>query len=439
MSKLKVKFALAIGWTIIWFFISFYFAIIWVSDVEKYTGHTLAWIMVIGVAIIPGLAMSFINLSLLFDKRPKFDYSTTSYPPISIIIAAYNEEETIQLTLRSILEQHYQNDITIYVANDGSIDRTIDKVNEYLEDDLYKSKYDVNIILISSDENVGKANILNKALIHVKDDYVLTIDADSMLYKNALQDIVTHIVNRKEKYAAVAGTVLCNNGDVNFMTKIQEWDYYLGIASVKRIQSMCKATLVAQGAFSIYRKYVLDEIGGWPDTIGEDIVLTWKMHDLGYNVSYTEDAICYTNVPETYKIFFKQRRRWSRGLVEAFRNHHKLLFKWRMSTIFIWYNLMFPYIDIAFITVLLPGVIMAIFFNFYLLASKLTLYLLPMAFVGNLVMFFIQRSSLKKVDIKMGKNWLGLFVYMFFFQLIMTPATISGYISEILKRKRIWK
>jgi biofilm PGA synthesis N-glycosyltransferase PgaC len=58
---------------------------------------------------------------------------------------------------------------------------------------------------------------------------------------------------------------------------MQEWDYFLGIASVKRMQGLYQGTLVAQGAFSLYRTQALRAAGGWPDAIGEDIVLTWRL------------------------------------------------------------------------------------------------------------------------------------------------------------------
>jgi len=160
---------------------------------------------------------------------------------------------------------------------------------------------------------------------------------------------MTTMIYEGEEYAAVAGTVLCENANESIITGLQQWDYLHGIASVKRIQSMYRGTLVAQGAFSVYRKSALEKIGGWPDKIGEDIVMTWSFHDAGYKIGYSESAICYTNVPETYVEFFKQRRRWARGLVEAFKNHYELLFKARKVTPFIWYNLFFPYIDISFL------------------------------------------------------------------------------------------
>ena len=51
----------------------------------------------------------------------------------------------------------------------------------------------------------------------------------------------------------------------------------LGIAAIKRIQSLFQGTLVAQDVFSVYDRSVLLEVGGWPHTVGEDIVLNWKI------------------------------------------------------------------------------------------------------------------------------------------------------------------
>jgi poly-beta-1,6-N-acetyl-D-glucosamine synthase len=60
---------------------------------------------------------------------------------------------------------------------------------------------------------------------------------------------------------------------------MQEWDYFLGIASIKRLQGLYQGTLVAQGAYSLYKTQCIKEVGGWPDAIGEDIVLTWPSRE----------------------------------------------------------------------------------------------------------------------------------------------------------------
>ena len=433
--KLKLKFLLCIFYSILWFIFSLYFALMWVGTISNYMSTFLAWLLVTGMALIPGLAMAFINVSLLMDKRPIYN-TNIQFPPISILIAAYNEEDTIEKTLISILEQDYNNQIEVIIANDGSIDSTLAKAKEFI---LNNHRPNITMKIVDSPMNVGKSNVLNLGLLEVNNEYVLTIDADSELYKDALKHIVSCLMESGDDYAAVAGSIVCKNFNNTFITKLQDWDYILGISAVKRIQSMYKGTLVAQGAFSIYKKSVLNEVGGWPDKIGEDIVLSWAILNQGYHINHSENAICFTNVPETYKIFYRQRKRWARGLIEAFISYPKMLFKKKMYVFFIWYNLMFPYIDLMFIFGFVPGVLLALFFGFYLLAGKITLLLLPLTFLYSSIIYTIQKKKFIELNLDWGSKNYSYIMYMFFYQILMTPATLFGYLSEIFKRKRVWK
>jgi len=228
------------------------------------------------------------------------------------------------------------------VVNDGSSDRTLRKIQE------------LNYIwleVVDQQPNRGKAAALNAGLERVRYGLVVTLDADSYLYRNALVNLVGRYLSDPPNTAAVAGSVLVRNSRHNWVTKIQEWDYFNGIAAVKRVQSLLQGTLVAQGAFSLYRADVLRDVGGWPECVGEDIVLTWALLERGWRVGYCEDACAFTNAPTTLRQFMRQRQRWSRGLIEAFKHHWRLLFRWRLSAIFIWWNLLFPYIDFMYTVV----------------------------------------------------------------------------------------
>ena len=90
-------------------------------------------------------------------------------------------------------------------------------------------------------------------------------------------DLVERYLSDPPNTRAVAGTMLVRNSRANWVTRAQEWDYFHGIAAIKRVQSLYQGTLVAQGAFSIYDRATLIEVGGWADCVGEDIVLTWAM------------------------------------------------------------------------------------------------------------------------------------------------------------------
>ena len=427
----KVKFGFSLIFATIWAIISTYVALGWIEQLAELTSVFAAWFIVGGIAIVPGFMSAFLLSSLLIDTRPPRRKEIKVYPDISILVAAYNESESILSTLESIDKQAYPSGMQVFVINDGSTDDTSAKVKSVLHQYPWLTFLDYK-------ENEGKSAALNKALAFVKTNLTLTIDGDSYLYKDALINLVGRYLSDPHNTAAVAGCVLVRNSRKNLVTKIQEWDYFHGIAAIKRLQSLFQGTLVAQGAFSIYSTDILREVGGWKHVVGEDIVLTWAILERDYRVGYAEDAILFTNAPDNWKQFFNQRRRWSRGLIEAFKSHWKMLFKPKMITLFIWWNLMFPWMDLVYTFVFIPGMIAA-FFGFYLLAGPMTLILLPMALLVNYVMFLIQSRMFKGQNLKVRKNPLGFIFYAFFYSIILQPACVVGYIHEfVLGSKKNW-
>jgi biofilm PGA synthesis N-glycosyltransferase PgaC len=258
-----------------------------------------------------------------------------------------------------------------------------------------------------------------------------------MLYRGALANLVGRLLSDPPNTASVAGAVLVRNSRQNLVTKIQEWDYFHGIAAVKRLQSLFQGTLVAQGAFSIYRTQVLREVGGWTDCVGEDIVLTWAILRAGHRVGFAEDACSFTNAPATFTQFIRQRQRWSRGLIEAFRYHSGLLLQPRMSTLFIWWNLLFPAMDVAYTVLFIPGIILALF-GHYWLAGPMTLFVLPLALLVNWLMFVIQSAMFSTQGLKVRRNVVGFVVYSFLYGFILQPACVVGYLKEIFGARKQW-
>ena len=425
----KYKFAFSVIIALLWAIFSIWISIPWLQDLAKLTNWFWSIFIIFGIAIIPGFINAFLSSSLLFDNRPKKKIIET-YPPITILISAYNEESSITSTIMSIRRQGYPGPYKVIVVDDGSTDSTIEKLKPLLKAFPW---LDVLPLL----ENAGKANALNKALKLVETDIVITLDADCYLYKNALKNIVARYLSDPANTAAIAGSVLVRNSRNNFVTKCQEWDYFLGISAVKRVQSLFQGTLVAQGAFSLYESYVLKAIGGWKDTVGEDIVLTWDLLSRNYRVGFCEDAYCFTNVPTTWKQFIKQRQRWSRGLIEAFKLYWKLLFKPKLITLLIWWNLLFPYLDVVYSIFFIPGIILA-FFGIYWIAGPLTIILIPMAMLVNYIMFNKQIKTFKNNGLKVRKNKTGLFFYTLFYSIILQPAAVFGYIKELLFFPKKW-
>ncbi len=425
--SVRVKFALALTIASAWAIFSYWIARRWISDLSGLVGAPIANIVILGIAILPGFMNAFLVTGLLLDRRPKRK-PILIYPDVTILVAAYNEESSIVNTLESIALQKYSGQIEVIVINDGSTDGTIEK--------LANISYPW-LRVIDLPKNGGKANALNVGLKQATFALTITLDADSYLYANALPNLVGRFLSDPHNTGAVAGAVLVRNSRHNFVTKIQEWDYFHGIAAIKRLQSLFQGTLVAQGAFSIYRTDILHELGGWPECLGEDIVLTWAILKRGYRVGYCEDACSFTNAPITFKNFIRQRQRWSRGLIEAFKHHWQLLFHLRLITIFIWWNLLFPFMDFIYTFFFLPGIILAIF-GYYWIAGPMTLLVLPLSMLVNYIMYFLQSKMFTEQGLKVRKNPFAFGFYALFYGIILQPACLLGYLSEFTGMRKIW-
>ena len=372
---------------------------------------------------------SFVAMALLLDRRPKV-MPDQHYPPVSILIAAYNEENSVVNTFTGILVQDYPAPIRIIFINDGSTDKTFELAHSI-------AARHPNIELIDLKKNVGKASALNHGLRKCTSDIVISIDADSYILKTGVRNLVGRYLSDPINTKAVAGEILIRNSRENWITKAQEWDYFLGIATVKRIQSLFQGTLVAQGAFSLYDRKTLVDLGGWPEMVGEDIVLTWKILCANYRVGHAEDALAFTDCPNTLKKFIKQRQRWSRGLIEAFKENPSILIKPRLTTLYIWWNLMFPLMDIAYTFGFIPGVVMALFGVNYIV-GPMTLSLLPAAFLLNWQMFLRGQGMFRQEKLKVRRNVFGFIFYVLAYGILLQPACVYGYFSEIFNLRKSW-
>jgi biofilm PGA synthesis N-glycosyltransferase PgaC len=424
-KKFNFSFLIAALWAIF----SIWVARFWFDDLSNQIGGFIAGYLILFIAIIPGFINAFMFASLMLDKRPTRTH-LKSYPALSILVACYNEEKNISSTILSIYKQKYPGPLEVIVINDGSQDQTKNIVKRLLKRFSWLKLMDV-------EENQGKALCLNQGLEAAKYNTIITIDGDSFLFKDALARIVERYKNDPPHTKAIAGAVMVRNSRENWITQSQEWDYFHGIATVKRVQSLYQGTLVAQGAFSLYDKKALQEVQGWPNTIGEDIVLTWALLEKNYRVGYCEDAIVFTEVPNTFLGFVRQRERWARGMFEAFQFHPKILFKNKLYVFFIWWDLFFPFMDIAFTFGFIPGLIAA-FFGHYWIVGPMTLSLFPIALFVNWVMYHIEGKMFNLQKLVVRRNVLGFIIYIFPYSIMLQPAAVIGYFYQIAGIRKTW-
>ena len=428
--SINQKFVLSLLFGVIWLIVSVYLSLPWLRDLGEILTPVVAFLIIAGIGYVPGLINSFIVMSLLLDKQPSFKVVDPQLP-VSIIIACYNEEEAIAQTLKYIKNQDYEGDIEVIVVDNASKDATAQVAREAGD------AFEMNVKVLFA-ETPGKFNALNHALDFVETRYVMTLDADTLLHKSAVRYIVSRILSAPADTCAVAGSVLVRNSRDNLLAKIQEWEYFLGIASIKRMQGMYQGTLVAQGAFSLYTTDMLKKVGGWPDAIGEDIVLTWKMLKENQKIYFEPKAVAFTEVPIQFKHFYRQKSRWARGMVEGL----KAVKPWQQPIRYIRFltsiNLFMPFLDTAYTFAWIPGLVLAMFGIFWII-GPMTLLVLPLAMLQNYILFVYQRRVFKDLNLRIRSNRFGFVVFVLFYQLVMSPISIIGYVQEMFAKERVWK
>jgi poly-beta-1,6-N-acetyl-D-glucosamine synthase len=412
-----------------WVCFSLWLSRSWIRTLGQDITMPLAIIVILGIALIPGYLNIQLLSSILLDRPPRLRLHL-EFPDVMLLVAAYNEEGSIAETLDYALRADYPGSFAITVADDGSTDRTREIVAEY-------ARRDARVRLVTFD-HAGKANALNAALATVKAPLVSTIDADTLLMPYSLKRAVARMLTSPPDTVAVAGAVLVRNSRENLLTRAQEWDYFLGIASVKRGQALLQGTLVAQGAFSVYDTTALKLAGGWPNRIGEDIVLTWRMLLQGGRCVFEPTAVAFTEVPSSWGAFARQRRRWARGMIEGLRDHgFSLVKRLDFYSHSVAGNFVFPLLDATFTLAFIPGIVLAATGDFSIV-GPMTLMVLPLNALLGGVMFLHQRSVFASVKLKVRNNRRGLFFYLFCYQFVMSPISLAGYALELVHARRAW-
>lgn len=432
--SVRAKFALALLLACLWTALSIWLSERWVHDLATVTDWPFALIAIAFIAYVPGFMNAFLIVTLLLDRRPPLR-PVAAFPGVTILVAAYNEAAAIRDTLSSIARLDYAGPVEVLILNDGSTDDTAAIVAQTL--DTIEPPSQMTLRLCDFAVNRGKSAVLNDGLRLAAHDLIVTIDGDCWMRPDALRNIVVRLLSDPANTQAIAGAVMVRNSRTNLLTRAQEWDYFHGIAAVKRMQAMYHGTLVAQGAFSLYRRAALEQVGGWPECIGEDIVVSWALLARGYRIGYAANAFAFTNVPERMRVFALQRKRWSRGLMEAFKHHWRLLFRPRLTLLFIWWNVCFLPLDLVYTFVFIPGLVLACLGYFYI-AGPLTLAVLPLAALWNGIIFRIQRGVFRDEQLRVRRNPAGFLFYALAYSLLMQPVCVWGYVVELMGMRKSW-
>ncbi len=276
------------------------------------------------VWVVGGLFFFFTREMFKSKVAPKL----ATYPFVSVLIPARNEQEHIEETVQAVLCSNYPA-LEIILIDDASTDNTPEIVDEL-------TKQYENVRVLHLEQNMGKASGLNHAFLISQGEIIICIDADCILDKDAIYWLVWHFEN-SHRVGAVTGSPQVRNR-TTILAQLQTAEYTSVIGLIKRTQRILGKVLTISGVIGAFRRDALIDAGLWSfDMYTEDIDITWKLERHFWDVRYETAAIGWILVPETIKGLWKQRLRWAQGGVETVRRYKSVWTDWHQRRIWIVY------------------------------------------------------------------------------------------------------
>jgi poly-beta-1,6-N-acetyl-D-glucosamine synthase len=413
----------------------------WRSDLADAVGPVMAWVIPTLLAYVPGIVVGFLCFTLILTRYqspplhpPAGPWPTGDWPPVTVIVAAYNEERAIGHTLERIAASSYAGPVEVVLADNNSTDRTAELAAALAQ----RHELDYRRCF---EPVAGKHHALNTALGDVRTPLVVTVDADTLLHSEALTYLVARLATepQAQHVCACAGALVAENANENFLTRMQGWDYRLAINGVKRTQAAYNSALVAQGAFSGYWTDDVRAVGGWPDAIGEDIVLTWSLMDSRGLVQYEPVALAATAVPGGLRHFMRQRSRWARGMLEGIQINPPQRQPRVLAKFVAGIDYLVPFLDIGYVFFWVPGVILLVF-GHPLLFSWWSMLVIPITLaVYGLLRRWQDNNVFRRLHVRPAPDHRGFVGFLFAYQALTSAASLYGYTQHLTGARRRWK
>jgi cellulose synthase/poly-beta-1,6-N-acetylglucosamine synthase-like glycosyltransferase len=300
------------------------------------------------------------HMLLITDESRHLLLSSTLSPTISILAPAFNEEATIEGSLRALLALQYPN-LELIVISDGSKDNTVQVLIDRFDLVQVKTIYEQRVktkpvrslyrsstypaLVVVDKENGGKADALNVGLSFAKGELVCAMDADTLIEADGLQRMVRPFLYATD-VVATGGTIRVVNGSevkfgrviktrvpTNALAGIQVVEYLRAFLFGRLGWNRLGGNIIISGAFGLFRRESVLNAGGYlHDTVGEDMELVLRLKRLSYErggpgrIAFVPDPVAWTEVPESLKVLGRQRDRWHRGLADVLWRHRRMAF-----------------------------------------------------------------------------------------------------------------
>jgi peptidoglycan-N-acetylglucosamine deacetylase len=280
--------------------------------------------MIVATALVVVRTLVVVWLAYRFQRGSKADFAG----PISVVMAAYNEEKVIAETLRALLATDYKGEIEVVVVDDGSRDQTAAEVER-----IVRSEPRVRLL---RQQNHGKARTLQRGLAAACHGIIVFIDADTQCQRDTLPRLLEPFADAR--IGGVSGHAKVGNLRT-FIARCQALEYTCGFNLDRRAYNRWQCITVVPGAISAVRKDAINEAGGLSlQTLAEDTDLTLSLHRHAQRIVYVPDAIAWTEAPETVRTLARQRFRWAYGTLQSLWKHRDMVFNWNYRALG-WFSL----------------------------------------------------------------------------------------------------
>src|SRR5206468_7835439 len=268
--------------------------------------------MIVATALVVARTLVVIWLAYRFRRGPRTDFAE----PVSVVMAAYNEEKVIAETLRTLLATDYKGEIEVVIVDDGSRDQTAAEVGR-----IARGESRVRLL---QQRNHGKARALQRGLAAARNGIVIFVDADTQCQRDTLPRLLEPFADKS--IGAVSGHAKVGNLRT-FIARCQALEYTCGFNLDRRAYNRWNCITVVPGAISAVRKEAIAEAGGLSlETLAEDTDLTLSLHRRRQRIVYVPDAIAWTEAPETVRALTRQRSRWAYGTLQCLWKHRDMVF-----------------------------------------------------------------------------------------------------------------
>ena len=289
-----------------------------------FVGVLGAVVLVVGVLLLLGglLRLCFVPLAIIAEIRDRrasagpigLGPMFTEPPTVAVVVPAYNEGVVIEACVASIVATDYPR-LRSDCVDDGSSDDTFERIQR-----LAAQHPQVRAL---HQDNAGKGAALNTGVDASESDIVVMVDADGVFRRDTLTWLLRGF--RDERVGAVGGNDQPGNLD-RVQTCLLALISHVGTGLVRRALGLVDALPVVSGNLGAYRRDVLELTGPvHTDSLGEDLELTWRVHRVGYRVTFSPRALVFAESPSTLHDLWRQRVRWARGLLQTVALHRRMV------------------------------------------------------------------------------------------------------------------